>query len=70
MSIRRDQGLPAETVAASILDALKKNRTEKAIGRDARWIVRTNRFLPGLVDRIMIRRVRQLYADSPVQAGK
>jgi short-subunit dehydrogenase len=64
MNIRRDEGLPAEAVAASILDALKKNRAEKAIGRDARWIVRTNRFLPGLVDRIMIRRVRQLYADS------
>jgi short-subunit dehydrogenase len=64
MNVRRDQGLPAEAVAASILDALKENRAEKAIGRDARWIVRTNRFLPGLVDRIMIRRVRQLYANS------
>jgi short-subunit dehydrogenase len=62
MVIRRDQGMTAEAVARFILDALKKNRTETTIGRDARWIVRTNRFLPGLVDRIMIRRVRQLYA--------
>ena len=67
MNIRRSQGLPSTTVAAAVLDAIRKNRTETTVGRDARWIVRANRFLPGLVNRIMIRRVRQLYAKPALQ---
>ena len=40
-----------------------KNRTETVLGWEARWMLRVNRFFPRLVDRLMARQVRQLYAD-------
>jgi short-subunit dehydrogenase len=55
-------GMPPVDVARDILRALVRNRTETVLGWDARWILRVNRFLPRLVDRLMARRVRQLYA--------
>ncbi len=64
MKIRVDRGLPPEETAAGILQALAKNRTETVLGWDARWILRVNRFFPRLVDRLLARRVRQLYADE------
>jgi len=54
-------GMPPEAVAAGILAALQRNRTEAVIGRDAHWMLRCNRFLPWLVDRLLARRVRKLY---------
>jgi NAD(P)-dependent dehydrogenase (short-subunit alcohol dehydrogenase family) len=64
MKFQLEKGLaPAET-AAGILHALVKNRTETVLGWDARWILRVNRFLPRLVDRLLARRVRQLYPDA------
>lgn len=62
MQIRYDQGMPAEQVAGQVLRALEKNRTEVVLGREAKWVLRANRFLPRLVDRLMARKVRQLYA--------
>src|SRR5262249_9016736 len=59
-----DKGMPVEQVAAGILRALQKNRTETVIGREARWILRVNRFLPRLVDWLMAREVRRLYAQA------
>lgn len=56
------KGMPPEQVAAGILCALKKNRTETVLGWDARWMVRVNRFLPRLVDALLARQVRRLYA--------
>jgi short-subunit dehydrogenase len=58
-----NKGMPPEKVAAGILRALKKNRTETVLGWDARWILRVNRFLPRLVDALVARRVRRLYAS-------
>jgi short-subunit dehydrogenase len=58
-----DQGMPAQDVARGILRALRANRTETVLGRDARWLLRVRRFLPGLVDALLARRVRQLYAQ-------
>jgi short-subunit dehydrogenase len=55
------RGLPPERVAAHILRAIKKNTTETIIGRDARWMLRFNRFFPRLLDRLLARRVRKLY---------
>jgi short-subunit dehydrogenase len=62
MKIDFAAGMPPEDVARDILQALVRNRTETVLGWDARWILRVNRFLPRLVDRLMARRVRQLYA--------
>ncbi|HKI35018.1 MAG TPA: SDR family oxidoreductase [Gemmataceae bacterium] len=65
-----DKGLTPEETAAGILEALVKNRTEVVLGWEARWILRVNRFLPRLVDRLMARRVRQLYRDEVEQAAE
>jgi short-subunit dehydrogenase len=56
------QGMPPEDVAAGILKALERNRTETVLGRDARWMLRVQRFFPRLVDALLARRVRRLYA--------
>jgi short-subunit dehydrogenase len=64
MKINFDDGLSPERVAAVILRSLRKNRTETVVGSDAKWILRANRWLPRLVDRLMARRVRQLYAGE------
>lgn len=56
------RGMPPEDVAAGILRALKKNKAETVLGWDARWMLRINRFFPWLVDRLLARRIRKLYA--------
>lgn len=55
-------GMAPERVAARIVEVLQRNRTETVIGSDARWMLLVNRFLPGLVDRLLARKVRKLYA--------
>jgi short-subunit dehydrogenase len=63
MKIDFETGMPVEAVARQILRALEKNRTETVIGREARWMLTFNRFLPRLLDRLLARKVRQLYAS-------
>jgi short-subunit dehydrogenase len=58
------KGMPPEKVATGILRALKKNWAETILGWDARWILRVNRFLPRLVDALLARKVRRLYATA------
>jgi short-subunit dehydrogenase len=58
------KGMPPENVARGILNALQKNRTETVLGWDARWILRVNRFLPRLVDALLARQIRRLYATA------
>jgi short-subunit dehydrogenase len=58
------KGMAPEAVAAGILQALKKNRTETVLGCDARWILRVHRFLPRLVDALLARKIRRLYATA------
>jgi short-subunit dehydrogenase len=62
MKIDFAKGMAPATVAAGILHALGRNRTETVLGREARWILRINRFFPRIVDRLMARMVRTLYA--------
>ena len=52
-----------EGVAAGILKALRRRRTETVIGWEARWMLLANRFFPWLVDRLIARKVRQLYVS-------
>src|SRR5262249_11590092 len=63
MKIDFAKGMPPETVAAGIIRALERNRTETVLGREARWILRINRFCPRLMDRLLARRVRTLYTE-------
>src|SRR5260370_12590221 len=62
--IELDRGLPAEEVARGILLALQKNRRETVLGRDARWMLWMNRFFPRLLDWLVGRRIRKLYAGE------
>jgi short-subunit dehydrogenase len=64
MKIDFDKGQPPERVAAAVLRSLRTSRTETVTGWEAKWILRINRFLPRLVDRLMARRVRRLYASA------
>lgn len=64
MQINFAGGMPAQSVAENILRGLEKGKSEIVLGREARWMLRVNRFLPRLVDRLMARRVRALYAHE------
>ncbi|MBI2806395.1 MAG: SDR family oxidoreductase [Planctomycetes bacterium] len=59
--IEYDKGMKPESVAAAIVNALRKNKTETWIGGDTQWMLRVNRWLPRLVDYLLARRVRKLY---------
>jgi short-subunit dehydrogenase len=59
-------GMAPEEVAAGIVRSLRANKTETVLGRDARWMLRFNRFFPRLLDSLLARRVRKLYAGQPV----
>ncbi len=70
MKIEFEKGMEPEAVARAILKSLEKNRTEAVVGWEAKWILRLNRWMPRLVDRLMNRRVKQLYAaESAKEAG-
>jgi short-subunit dehydrogenase len=69
MKIQVDKGMRPEETADGILQALIKNRAETVLGWEARWILRVNRFLPRLVNRLMARKVRQLYAGELYSIG-
>jgi short-subunit dehydrogenase len=64
MKIDFAAGMKPEAVAARVLRALERNRPETIMGRDARLLLALNRFLPRLVDRLMARKVRRLYAGG------
>jgi len=58
-----------EKVADAVIGALRKNRAESHVGWQSRWLLRINRFLPRFVDRMMARKVRQLYPKAaPTEA--
>jgi short-subunit dehydrogenase len=63
MKIDFAKGMAPESVAAGVLRALQRNRGETILGGEARWILAVNRFLPRLVDRLLDRKVRRLYAQ-------
>jgi len=54
-------GMLPKEVASAVLRGLRKNQTETVLGREARWMLRVHRFWPRLLDRLIARRVNQLY---------
>jgi short-subunit dehydrogenase len=56
------RALRPEQTAAGTLDALRRNRRETVLGRDARWILFFHHWCPWLVNRLLARKVKQLYA--------
>src|SRR5437773_8473354 len=63
LEIRFDQGMPPEDAARGIVRALLQGRAETVLGSDAKWMLRLNRWVPRLLDRLIARKVRQLYAN-------
>jgi short-subunit dehydrogenase len=63
MKIDFNGGMAPEQVASGILGALRYNRAETVLGGEARWMLRFNRFLPRLLDRLIANKVRRLYAS-------
>jgi NAD(P)-dependent dehydrogenase (short-subunit alcohol dehydrogenase family) len=70
MKIAFDEGMPPETVAAGIVEALRANRSETVLGWDARWVLRVNRLFPRLVDFLAARKVRKLYESEPAAPAR
>jgi NAD(P)-dependent dehydrogenase (short-subunit alcohol dehydrogenase family) len=58
-----DKALSPETVAARIWHAVRHNKTETVIGRDARWMLLAGKLFPRLVDRLVARKVARAYAQ-------
>lgn len=64
MPIDFASGMLPEMVAAQVIRAIERNRTETVVGRDARWFLRFQKFLPRLLDYLIARRVRKLYQTT------
>ncbi len=64
MPMRFDKGMPPASVARAIVKALVNGETETILGGEARWMLRLNRWTPWLLDRLIARKVRRLYADE------
>jgi short-subunit dehydrogenase len=63
-NIEYDKGMPPEQVAARIVKAIRSGGFETVIGSDAKWMLRFNRFFPRLLDWLIGRRIRKLYATE------
>lgn len=59
--LRFEEGMKPEEVAAGIVDAIRRNRREVVLGREARRLLRFNRFFPRLTNWMIARRIRKLY---------
>jgi len=67
MIVNFEKGMRPEKVARKILRALERNRAETVLGWEAHWIIRANRFMPWLVDRVLKRVVNRIYATDPLE---
>jgi short-subunit dehydrogenase len=63
MEIAFNRGMPPQTVAAGIMRALVKGRAEAVLGGEARWMLRFNRWVPRILDYLIARKIKQLYAS-------
>jgi short-subunit dehydrogenase len=64
MNIGFAGGMTPRSVAARILDALERNRTETVLGWEAWQMLFVNKFFPRLFDRLSKRKVRILYEQG------
>jgi short-subunit dehydrogenase len=59
-----DSGMSTRYVAEQVLDSLRRNVTEKTLGREARQVLLVNKFFPRLTDWLLAREMRRLYPES------
>ena len=62
MVIRFDKGMTPEYVGGAIVRALETNERETVLGREAKMLLRFNKFLPRLTSFLMARAVRKQYS--------
>lgn len=62
MNIPFGTGMAPEQVADGIVRAIERNRRETVLGSEARWMLRFNRFTPRLLNWLIARKVKRLYA--------
>ena len=55
-------GMKPDEVASGIVDAIQRNRREVILGREARRLLRFNRFFPRLTNWLIARKIKKLYA--------
>ena len=58
--IEFDKVMPPAKVAAAIVNSLRKSKRETILGRDARWMLRINKFFPRLTDWLLARKIKKL----------
>jgi short-subunit dehydrogenase len=63
MKIGFDDGMDPAAVADAVLRGLERNQAETVLGSDARWLLRLEKFVPRLLDRLITRRVKKLYVE-------
>jgi short-subunit dehydrogenase len=63
MNIPFGSGMTPEQVAAGLVRAIETNRRETILGFEARWMLRLNRFTPRLLNWLIARKVKKLYAQ-------
>jgi NAD(P)-dependent dehydrogenase (short-subunit alcohol dehydrogenase family) len=56
-----EKGMAPEYVAEKVLAATKAGKRELVLGGEAKWMLRMNRWLPKLTNRLIARKVRKLY---------
>ncbi|CAN5324678.1 SDR family oxidoreductase [soil metagenome] len=61
VEIPYDTGMDADAVAASILTAIRRDKTEVVLGSDAKKILALNKWAPRLLNRLIARRVTASY---------
>jgi short-subunit dehydrogenase len=60
-SLKFEEGMKPADVAAGIVDAVEKNRSEVVLGGEARRLLRFNRYFPWLTNWLIARKVKKLY---------
>jgi short-subunit dehydrogenase len=62
--IRHDEGMDPADVARAIVRAVRLGSKEVVLGSEAKWMLRMNRFAPRLLNRLIARKIKKLYAQG------
>ncbi|HEY2909375.1 MAG TPA: SDR family NAD(P)-dependent oxidoreductase [Gemmataceae bacterium] len=61
--LRFEKGMTPMDVAAGIVEAIARNRTETVLGKETLRLLRFNKFFPRLTNRLIARKVKRLYVE-------
>lgn len=60
--LKFEAGMTPADVAAGIVKAIRKNKTETVLGSEAKRLLRFNKWFPRLTNRLIARKVKRLYS--------